>query len=171
MGQGDVPTSRGGPFRRRREKRQLEELAEASARGVTPRASSAHVRVLDDQSDARCEDLKNANPNYPLRNLRKFVPVAFMCERCRLTSRSANERTFATTCSMDAGLGPTGRLKTDAGSAVLGAVTQGVHIPRASAPNLRMLTGPGDEIEPIGWNDTTPGQPLPTSWNRCISSP
>jgi len=40
----------------------------------------------------------------------------------------------------------------------LGAVTQGVHIPRASAPNFRMLKGWGAEIEPIGWNGTTPGQ-------------
>ena len=65
MGQGDVPTSRGGPFRRRREKRQLEELAEASSRGVTPRASSAHVRVLDDQNLASCEDLERREPDSP----------------------------------------------------------------------------------------------------------
>jgi len=63
MGQGDLPTSRGGPFRRRRERRQLEELAEASARGVAPRASSAHVRVLDDQSDAWAEDVESREPD------------------------------------------------------------------------------------------------------------
>jgi hypothetical protein len=52
MGQGDVPTSRGGPFRRRREKRQLEQLAEASGREVMPTTASTHVRVIEDQIDA-----------------------------------------------------------------------------------------------------------------------
>jgi len=50
MGQGDVPMSRGGPLRRRREKRQLEHLAETSERDVLPRASAAHVRVIEDQA-------------------------------------------------------------------------------------------------------------------------
>jgi hypothetical protein len=48
MGQGDVPTSRGGPFRRRREKRQLEQLAKASEIEVARRPSSTHIRVLED---------------------------------------------------------------------------------------------------------------------------
>jgi hypothetical protein len=50
MGQGDVPTSRGGPLRRRKEKRQLEHLAASTARdGTAPRSSTAHVKVLGDQ--------------------------------------------------------------------------------------------------------------------------
>jgi hypothetical protein len=49
MGQGDVPTSRGGPLRRRKEKRQLEHLAASTARDGTPRASAAHVRVIGDE--------------------------------------------------------------------------------------------------------------------------
>lgn len=52
MGQGDVPTSRGGPFRRRREKRQLEQLALATERELTPTAASAHVRVIEDQTES-----------------------------------------------------------------------------------------------------------------------
>jgi hypothetical protein len=48
MGQGDIPTSRGGPLRRRREKRQLEHLAEESDREVTPGTDRTHVRVLED---------------------------------------------------------------------------------------------------------------------------
>ena len=35
MGQGDVPTSRGGPLRRRKEKRQLEHLAVRTERDGT----------------------------------------------------------------------------------------------------------------------------------------
>jgi hypothetical protein len=48
MGQGDVPTSRGGPLRRRKEKRQLEHLAASTARDGTPQASAAHVKLLGD---------------------------------------------------------------------------------------------------------------------------
>jgi hypothetical protein len=49
MGQGGVPTSRGGPIRRRREKRQLEHLAASTSRNGTPSASAAHVRLLGDE--------------------------------------------------------------------------------------------------------------------------
>jgi hypothetical protein len=49
MGQGDVPTSRGGPLRRRKEKRQLEHLAAASLRDGVPRASAAHVKLIGDE--------------------------------------------------------------------------------------------------------------------------
>jgi hypothetical protein len=56
MGQGDVPTSRGGPLRRRREKRQLEHLAASSPdREGTPRPAAAHVRVIEDRADAAPE--------------------------------------------------------------------------------------------------------------------
>lgn len=56
MGQGDLPTPRGGPFRRRRDKRQLEQLAGASERDVALKAATAHVRVIEDQSDAPKRD-------------------------------------------------------------------------------------------------------------------
>jgi hypothetical protein len=50
MGQGDVPTSRGGPLRRRREKRQLEHLAVTSERDGAPRPpAAAHVKVIEDR--------------------------------------------------------------------------------------------------------------------------
>jgi hypothetical protein len=49
MGQGDVPTSRGGPLRRRKEKRQLEHLAASTARDGSPQASAAHVKLIGDQ--------------------------------------------------------------------------------------------------------------------------
>ena len=49
MGQGDVRTSRGGPLRRRKEKRQLEHLAASTARDGAPPASAAHVRLIGDE--------------------------------------------------------------------------------------------------------------------------
>ncbi|HEX4434408.1 MAG TPA: hypothetical protein VH012_06240 [Acidimicrobiales bacterium] len=51
MGQGDVPTSRGGPLRRRKEKRQLEHLAATTSRDGAPRVSAAHVKVIGDEPD------------------------------------------------------------------------------------------------------------------------
>lgn len=66
MGQGDIPTSRGGPFRRRREKRQLEQLAEASEREVTPMTGTAHVRVIEDQADASDKDLGKTDTESPV---------------------------------------------------------------------------------------------------------
>jgi hypothetical protein len=50
MGQGDIPTSPGGPLRRRREKRQLEHLAEVSVREVSPTTARAHVKVIEEQA-------------------------------------------------------------------------------------------------------------------------
>jgi hypothetical protein len=49
MGQGDVPTSRGGPLRRRREKRQLEHLAASSDHEGSPPPAAAHVKVIGDR--------------------------------------------------------------------------------------------------------------------------
>ena len=63
MAQGDVPTSRGGPFQRRREKRQLEQLVKASEREATARTASAHIRVIEDQNDAADEDLDGQETN------------------------------------------------------------------------------------------------------------
>ena len=59
MGQGDVPTSRGGPLRRRKEKRQLEHLAVRTERDGTPRPpAAAHVRVIEDQPEVKAKDLE-----------------------------------------------------------------------------------------------------------------
>jgi hypothetical protein len=66
MAQGDVPTSRGGPFQRRREKRQLEQLAKASERETTTRMSSTHIRVIEDQNDAEDQDLAGQETNSPV---------------------------------------------------------------------------------------------------------
>ena len=66
MGQGDVPMSRGGPFRRRREKRQLEHLAEASELGVSPHAASSHVRIIEDQSDDLEPDVEKRETDSPI---------------------------------------------------------------------------------------------------------
>jgi hypothetical protein len=65
MGQGDVPTSRGGPLRRRKEKRQLEHLAASSARDGTPRASAAHVKLLGDQPAVAAHDLDDQGTDTP----------------------------------------------------------------------------------------------------------
>lgn len=59
MGQGDLPTPRGGPLRRRREKRRLQQLADASDRHVTPRPSVGHVRVVEHRPQV-IEDLAEA---------------------------------------------------------------------------------------------------------------
>jgi hypothetical protein len=49
MGQGDLPASRGGgPLRRRREKRQLEQLAQASKGRLAPGPAAAHVKLVED---------------------------------------------------------------------------------------------------------------------------
>ena len=63
MGQGDVPTSRGGPLRRRREKRQLEHLAASSDREEAPRAATAHVKVIEDQTEAANRELETNEPD------------------------------------------------------------------------------------------------------------
>jgi hypothetical protein len=66
MVQGDVPTSRGGPFQRRREKRQLEQLAKASERDTPTRTSSAHIRVIEHQNDAEDQDLEGQETDSPV---------------------------------------------------------------------------------------------------------
>lgn len=76
MAQGDLPTPRGSPRRRRREKRQLEQLAEASARHDVPRPATAHVRVVEDQAHGTLEshaeaagpDIEGQEPDSPIEN-------------------------------------------------------------------------------------------------------
>jgi hypothetical protein len=52
MGKGHLPGSKSGPFQRRRDKRQLEHLAESSDRDIALAAAAAHVRVIEDQTDS-----------------------------------------------------------------------------------------------------------------------
>jgi hypothetical protein len=66
MGQGDLPTPRGGPFRRRRDKRQLEQLAGASERDVALKAATAHVRVIEDQAERTKPDVAEREPDPPI---------------------------------------------------------------------------------------------------------
>lgn len=66
MGQGDLPTPRGGPLRRRRDKRQLEQLAGASERDVALKAATAHVKVIEDQADQRERDPVEEAPDPPV---------------------------------------------------------------------------------------------------------
>jgi hypothetical protein len=66
MGQGHVPTSRGGPFQRRREKRQLEQLAEVSEREVAATPASAHVRVIEERAGDNGPDRENQEPEAPI---------------------------------------------------------------------------------------------------------
>jgi hypothetical protein len=56
MGRGDVPTSPGGPLRRRRAKRQLERLAEESEREVSPGAATGHIKVIEDQTAVKVRE-------------------------------------------------------------------------------------------------------------------
>lgn len=60
MAQGDLPTPRGGSLRRRREKRQLQQLAESSERHAAPGTAMGHVKVVEDQSQALTEDQAEA---------------------------------------------------------------------------------------------------------------
>jgi hypothetical protein len=61
MGQGDVPTSRGGPLRRRKEKRQLEHLAVRTERdGTPPQPAAAHVRVIEDRPEFEAKDVETS---------------------------------------------------------------------------------------------------------------
>jgi hypothetical protein len=62
MGRSDIPTSPGGPLRRRLEKRQLERLAAVTEREVPPTAARAHVRVIEDQAAGKDSDLKKQDP-------------------------------------------------------------------------------------------------------------
>ena len=70
MAQGDLPTPRGGFRRRRREKRQLGQLAEASQRHDAPRIATSHVRVVEGQDD----DIVDDHADAPARNLERQEP-------------------------------------------------------------------------------------------------
>lgn len=63
MGKGHLPGPRGGPFQRRRDKRQLEILAESSERDVALGMATAHVRVIEDQAEAATRDGEKPVPD------------------------------------------------------------------------------------------------------------
>jgi hypothetical protein len=71
MGQGDVPASPGGPLRRRRERRQLGQLADRSEREVSPTAAKGHVRVIEDKAaekeegEPKGQELERQEENTP----------------------------------------------------------------------------------------------------------
>src|SRR5271165_2296442 len=65
MAQGDLPTPRGGSLRRRREKRQLQQLAESSERKAAPGTAVGHVKVVEDQSPAPTGDQAEAMTHDP----------------------------------------------------------------------------------------------------------
>jgi len=77
MGQGDVPTSRGGPLRRRKEKRQLEHLAASTARDGTPQASAAHVKLLGDQPAVAVREHEKQEPDAPDTHASQPRPTGF----------------------------------------------------------------------------------------------
>jgi hypothetical protein len=65
MGQSDVPASPGGPLRRRRAKRQLEQLAEESEREVSPGAAKGHVRVIEEQTALKDREIEQQESDAP----------------------------------------------------------------------------------------------------------
>jgi hypothetical protein len=77
MGQGDVPTSRGGPLRRRKEKRQLEHLAASTARDGTPQASAAHVKLIGDQPAVAAPEHEKQEPDAPDSHAPQPRPAGF----------------------------------------------------------------------------------------------
>lgn len=78
MAQGDVPTSPGGPLRRRREKRQLERLAGESARRK-PNQSVAHrhVSVIEDHSALEGQEADIEAPDARPEPMGDIRPKAF----------------------------------------------------------------------------------------------
>jgi hypothetical protein len=66
MAQGDIPTSPGGPLRRRREKRQLEQLAgRAALRDPGPIDAQSHVSVIEDQIALNVGESEGKAPDAP----------------------------------------------------------------------------------------------------------
>lgn len=64
MAQGDVPTSPGGPIRRRREKRQLERLAgEADRREPHPSSAHQHVSIIEDGTTLKAREVDTGAPD------------------------------------------------------------------------------------------------------------
>jgi hypothetical protein len=77
MGQGDVPTSQGGPLGRRRAKRQLEQLAEQSEREVGPGAAKGHVRVIEDQTAVKDREIQQQESDVPAELSAESRPPGF----------------------------------------------------------------------------------------------
>jgi hypothetical protein len=86
MAQGDLPAPRGGgPFRRRREKRHLEQLVQASKERVALTPSTAHVKVVEDQAEVVVEgqtavserDREPSEPGSPTEGSLRALPRGF----------------------------------------------------------------------------------------------
>lgn len=66
MAQGDVPVSPGGPLRRRREKRQLEQLAEEVARREPSQiAARTHVSLIGDEATLKVRGAEGQESDVP----------------------------------------------------------------------------------------------------------
>jgi hypothetical protein len=78
-----------GPLRRRREKRQLGQLAEESGREASPSAARAHVKVIDDQPHVvvHIEQEDEEEPEDPSERSLENRPSGFHVRPYRLTSR------------------------------------------------------------------------------------
>jgi hypothetical protein len=63
MSKGHLSGSKGGPFSRRRDKRQLEHLAESSDRDVARAAAAAHVKVIEDHAEASNRERETDKPD------------------------------------------------------------------------------------------------------------
>ena len=77
MGQGDIPRSPGGPLRRRREKRQLEQLAGEAREPASLVAPRAHVSVIEDQSTPKHREPEVKAPETPPEPLDENRPRGF----------------------------------------------------------------------------------------------
>jgi hypothetical protein len=78
MAQGDVPTSPGGPLRRRREKRQLEQLAgKAVQREPSHIDARSHVSVIEDQIATKDGEPEGEATDAPPESLGDMRPTGF----------------------------------------------------------------------------------------------
>lgn len=77
MGLGDVPRSPGGPLRRRREKRQLQQLAGEARRDASPTAPRAHVSVIEHQTALEDRDADGEVLEAPPETLDEGGPRGF----------------------------------------------------------------------------------------------
>jgi hypothetical protein len=77
MGQGDIPRSPGGPLRRRREKRQLEQLAGEAREPASFPAPRAHVSVIEDQGAPKVRDAEAPAAETPPEPLDENRPRGF----------------------------------------------------------------------------------------------
>jgi len=77
MAQGDVPASPGRGRRRRREKRQLEQLAAEARREPSPIAARAHFSVIEEKGPVEDRALGAPPPETPDEPLKEGKPGGF----------------------------------------------------------------------------------------------